>query len=174
MGDPFARSANVETSVRATSLSAVVTIIAATALLSGCHGHSSSRSTAFDAFKLRPQVEDAYGYTHAIRVGDRIMVSGAVSMDDEGKPTAAGDLSQQMRNCYADLDRVLTHYGCTFEDVVVENIFTTDMAGFLELAGYRNEIYGKRFPTGTWLEVKGLALPEFMIEIELEVHRRVR
>jgi len=24
---------------------------------------------------------------------------------------------------------------------------------------------------GTWLEVKGLALPEFMIEIELEAHR---
>lgn len=153
---------------------AVVMLLATAALLSGCSGHSSSESTAFDSFKLRPQVEDAYGYTHAIRVGDRIMVSGAVSMDHEGKPTAVGDLSQQMRNCYADLDRVLKHYGCTFEDVVVENIFTTDMEGFLKLAGYRSEIYGTRFPTGTWLEVKGLALPEFMLEIELEVHRRKR
>jgi 2-iminobutanoate/2-iminopropanoate deaminase len=148
----------------------VLMIIAASALLPGCHGQSSSRSDAFDAFKLRPQVEDAYGYTHAIRIGDRIMVSGAVSMDREGTPTAVGDLSQQMRNCYADPNRVLEHYGCTFEDVVVENIFTTDMPAFLELAGYRREIYGDRFPTGTWLEVKGLALPEFMIEIELEVH----
>jgi len=54
---------------------------------------------------------------------------------------------------------------------VVENVYTTDMAGFLELASYRNSIYTKTFPTGTWLEVKGLALPEFMIEIELEAHR---
>lgn len=160
--------------MRARFTPTVLTIIAAAALLPGCRGQSSSRSDGPDAFKLRPQVEDAYGYTHAIRVGDRIMISGAVSMDDEGKPTAAGDLSQQMRNCYADLDKVLRHYGCTFEDVVVENIYTTDMPRFLELAGYRAEVYGTRFPTGTWLEVKGLALPEFMIEIELEAHRRQR
>jgi enamine deaminase RidA (YjgF/YER057c/UK114 family) len=54
--------------------------------------------------------------------------------------------------------------------VVVENVFTTDMATFLDVASYRSSIYTKDFPTGTWLEVKGLALPEFMIEIELEAH----
>jgi 2-iminobutanoate/2-iminopropanoate deaminase len=91
-------------------------------------------------------------------------------MDDEGAPTAAGDLLQQMKNCYADLDKVLKHYGCTFDDVVVENVFTTDMPAFLEHAGYRSSIYTKQFPTGSWLEVKGLALPQFLIEIELEVH----
>ena len=36
------------------------------------------------------------------------------------------------------------------------------------LAAYRSSIYTGTFPTGTWVEVKGLALPEFMIEIELE------
>jgi enamine deaminase RidA (YjgF/YER057c/UK114 family) len=45
------------------------------------------------------------------------------------------------------------------------------MAKFLEVSGYRNTIYTKQFPTGTWLEVKGLALPGFMIEIELEAHK---
>jgi enamine deaminase RidA (YjgF/YER057c/UK114 family) len=45
------------------------------------------------------------------------------------------------------------------------------MAKFLEVSWYRNSIYPKRFPTGTWLEIKGLALPGFMIEIELEAHR---
>jgi enamine deaminase RidA (YjgF/YER057c/UK114 family) len=117
---------------------------------------------------LRPAVERSYGYTHAVKVGDDIEISGAVSMDDEGNPTAIGDLAQQMRNCYADLGKVLAHYGCTFDDVIVENVFTTDMAAFLNLADYRNEIYKKQFPTGSWLEVKGLALPEFMIEIELK------
>ena len=125
-------------------------------------------------FSLRPEVEKAYGYTHAVRIGDLITISGAVSMDDEGNPTAVGDLAQQMKNCYADLHKVLVHYDCTFDDVIVENVFTTNMAGFMEHAAYRNEIYTKQFPAGSWLEVKGLALPEFMIEIELEVHRAKR
>ena len=69
------------------------------------------------------------------------------------------------------LEMILKHYGCTFDDVIVENIFTTDMPQFLELAAYRSTIYTTQFPTGSWLGVKELALPEFMIEIELEVHK---
>lgn len=122
-------------------------------------------------FYLRPDVEKAYGYTHAVKIGNDIKISGAVSMDDAGNPTAVGDLEQQMKNCYSDLAKVLKHYGCTFDDVVVENIFTTNMPEFLKQAGYRNTIYTKQFPTGSWLGVKELALPEFMIEIELEAHK---
>lgn len=125
-----------------------------------------------DYFQLRPEVEKAYGYSHAVKIGNSIKVSGAVSMDDEGNPTAVGDLEQQMKNCYADLEKVLKHYGCTFDDVIVENIFTTNMPKFLEAAGYRTEIYKNHFPTGSWLGVKELAIPEFLIEIELEVHKQ--
>ena len=132
--------------------------------------HTTKNETP-EYFSLRPEVEKAYGYTHAVKIGDDIKISGAVSMDDEGNPTAIGDLAQQMKNCYSDLDKVLKHYGCTFDDVVVENIFTTNMPEFLNQAGYRNTIYTKQFPTGSWLGVKELALPEFMIEIELEVHK---
>ncbi|MEP0713976.1 RidA family protein [Algoriphagus sp.] len=122
-------------------------------------------------FCLRPEIEKAYGYSHAVKIGNSIKISGAVSMDDEGAPSAVGDFLQQMKNCYADLEKVLAHYGCTFDDVVVENVFTTDMPAFLEHAEYRASIYTQHFPTGSWLEVKGLALPEFLIEIELEVHK---
>lgn len=122
-------------------------------------------------FLLRPEVEKAYGYSHAVKIGNDIKISGAVSMDDAGNPTAVGDLEQQMKNCYADLDKILKHYGCTFDDVIVENIFTTNMPLFLEHAAFRNSIYTKQFPTGSWLGVKELAVPEFMIEIELEVHK---
>jgi 2-iminobutanoate/2-iminopropanoate deaminase len=62
-----------------------------------------------------------------------------------------------------------THYP-PFGDVIVENIFTTDMAKLLEVAAYRSSIYTNQFPTGSWLEVKGRDPPEFMIEIELEAH----
>lgn len=89
-------------------------------------------------FLLRPEFEKAYGYSHAVKIGNDIKVSGAVSMDDEGNHTAVGNLAQQMKNCYAELDKILKHYGCTFDDVVVENVFTTNMPKFLEAAAYRN------------------------------------
>ena len=165
---------------KTTSIPAYGMLLAIT--LSGCAGpqagESSAQAEAYkpaaeapEYFLLRPEVEKAYGYTHAVKIGDDIKISGAVSMDDQGNPTAVGDLEQQMKNAYADLGKVLAHYGYTFDDVIVENVFTTDMAKFLEVAGYRSTIYTKQFPTGTWLEVKGLALPEFLIEIEMEAHR---
>lgn len=132
---------------------------------------TAAASEAPEYFQLRPAVEQAYGYTHAVRIGDDLKISGAVSMDSAGNPTAVGDLEQQMKNAYADLQRVPAHYGYTFDDVIVENVFTTDMAKFLEVAAYRNTIYPRQFPTGSWLEVKGLALPQFLIEIELEAHK---
>ena len=122
-------------------------------------------------FLLRPTVEKAYGYSHAVRLGDDLKISGAVSMDSAGNLVAPGDLKQQMINCYADLEMVLKHYGYTFADVVAENVYTTDMAGFIQQAGYRNGIYKQQFPTGTWLEVKGLALPGQLIEIDMEAHK---
>jgi 2-iminobutanoate/2-iminopropanoate deaminase len=130
-----------------------------------------AQTETHEYFNLRPEAEKNYGYSHAVRIGDDLLISGAVSMDDAGNPTAVGDLAQQMKNCYGDLDKVLKHYGYSFDDVVVENVFTTNMAEFLKQANYRSTIYSKNFPTGTWLEVKGLALPEFMIEIELEAHK---
>ena len=160
----------------------LATVVLFATLVSGCAGPDSGQAMVQETdagavaetpeyFLLRPEVEKAYGYTHAIKIGNDIKISGAVSMDDQGNPTAVGDLEQQMKNAYADLEKVLQHYGYTFDDVIVENVFTTDMAQFLEVAAYRGSIYTKQFPTGSWLEVKGLALPEFLIEIELEAHR---
>ena len=121
-------------------------------------------------FLLRPEIEKAFGYSHAVKICNDIKISGAVSMDENATPTAVGDMEQQMKNCYADLKKILDHYDASFDDVVVENIFTTDMTKFLEVAGYRNEIYKNNFPAGSWLGVNELAFPEFLIEIELEVH----
>ena len=122
-------------------------------------------------FLLRPKLEKEYGYSHAVRIGDDLKISGAVSMNDSGIIVAPGNLEQQMKNCYSDLEKILKHYGYSFDDVVAENIYTTSMAGFIKVSGYRNSIYKKQFPTGTWLEVKGLALQEQLIEIDMEAHK---
>jgi 2-iminobutanoate/2-iminopropanoate deaminase len=122
-------------------------------------------------FNLRPKLEKDYGYTHAVKIGDDLKISGAVSMNDSGIIVAPGNMEQQMKNCYSDLEKILQHYGYTFNDVVAENIYTTNMANFIEVSGYRNSIYKKQFPTGTWLEVKGLAVSGQLIEIDMEAHK---
>jgi len=162
---------------------AAVVLFAGSLLLTGCSNAGTNTTATTDTtvkkssaekpeyFLLRPEVEKAYRYSHAVKIGNDIKISGAVSMDDKGMPTAKGDLQQQMKNCYSDLGKILQHYGCSFDDVVVENILTTNMPEFLKQSAYRNTIYKKQFPTGSWLGVKELALPEFMIEIELEVYK---
>ncbi|MDB5278009.1 MAG: endoribonuclease [Ferruginibacter sp.] len=128
-------------------------------------------SEAPDYFNLRPKLENAYGYTHAVKIGDDLKISGAVSMTDSGTIIGQGNMELQMKNCYSDLEKILQHYGYTIDDVVAENIYTTNMAEFIKVAGFRNSVYKKQFPTGTWLEVKGLALVGQLIEIDMEAHK---
>ena len=150
--------------------------------LSSCTDADNSKATAekenkttqkdtLDYFNLRPKLEKDYGYSHAVKIGDDLKISGAVSMDDAGNLIGAGNMDLQMKNCYSDLEKILKHYGYTFDDVVVENVFTTNMADFIKVSVFRNSVYKKQFPTGTWLEVKGLALPEQLIEIDMEAHK---
>lgn len=129
-----------------------------------------SKDTA-EYFNLRPALEKQYGYTHAVKIGDDLKVSGAVSMTDSGTIIGPGDMTLQMKNGYKDLEKILQHYGYTYDDVYAENIYTTNMDEFLRVAGYRNTIFKKQFPTGTWLEVKGLALHGQLIEIDMEAHK---
>jgi enamine deaminase RidA (YjgF/YER057c/UK114 family) len=161
--------------------SSIVILFTGTLLFVGCNQTDGPKTTTTESatkpvetpeyFLLRPEVEKAYGYSHAVKIGNDIKISGAVSMDDKGILVAPGSMEQQMKNCYSDLEKILKHYGYSFDDVVVENVFTTNMAEFIKVSGYRNSIYKKQFQTGTWLEVKGLALEGQLIEIDMEAHK---
>ncbi len=144
-------------------------------LLVGCTGKTeeakSKENSKPEYFLLRPKVEKEYGYSHAVKIGNDLKISGAVSMDSAGNLVAPSNIEQQMKNCYSDLEKILKHYGYTFDDVVAENIYTTNMADFIKVAAYRNTLYKNQFPTGTWLEVKGLALQGQLIEIDMEAHK---
>ena len=151
-------------------------------ILSGCNNPDTSKATAdkevkatqsdtIEYFNLRPKLEKDYGYSHAVKIGDDLKISGAVSMNDSGIIVAPGNMEQQMKNCYSDLEKILQHYGYTYDDVIVENIYTTNMQDFIKVSGFRNSVYKNQFPTGTWLEVKGLAITGQLIEIDMEAHK---
>ncbi len=132
---------------------------------------TASETEAPEYFNLRPKLEKDYGYSHAVRIDNDLKISGAVSMNDSGMIVGPGNMELQMKNCYSDLEKILKHYGYTFDDVVAENIYTTSMTDFIKVSGFRNSVYKKQFPTGTWLEVKGLAVEGQLIEIDMEAHK---
>lgn len=147
------------------------------AIVISCTGNAKEQTVqpvqadAPEYYNLRPALEKEYGYTHAVKIGNDLKISGAVSMTDSGVVIGPGNMELQMKNCYSDLEKILKHYGYSFDDVYAENIYTTDMREFERVAGFRNTIYKKQFPTGTWLEVKGLALVNQVIEIDMEAHK---
>src|SRR5258708_16126315 len=148
-------------------------------ILSSCNNTGNAKTSVVkeiqadtpEYFSLRPKLEKDFGYSHAVKIGNDLKISGAVSMNDSGIIVAPGSMEQQMKNCYSDLEKILQHYGYTFDDVFAENVYTTNMADFIKASGFRNSIYKKQFPTGTWLEVKGLALTGQLIEIDMEAHK---
>lgn len=124
--------------MQSATLGAIFGLAALSMMVVGCATHQANEKPEY--FLFRPAVESAYGYSHAVRIGDHIKISGAVSMNDQGELVAAGNLEQQMKNCYRDLAKILAHYGCTFDDVTAENVYTTDMQGFIKVSGYRNQL----------------------------------
>jgi enamine deaminase RidA (YjgF/YER057c/UK114 family) len=131
----------------------------------------NTNTESIQYFNLRPKLENDYGYSHAVKIGEDLKISGAVSMNDSGIIVAPGNMEQQMKNCYSDLGKILQHYGYSFDDVFAENVYTTNMSEFIRVSGFRSSIYKKQFPTGTWLEVKGLAVSGQLIEIDMEAHK---
>jgi enamine deaminase RidA (YjgF/YER057c/UK114 family) len=124
--------------------------------------------------------EDLYGYAQAVRVDDTIYVSGQLSHDDEGNivgPAPLGErgeildhsnMATQMRQTYANAEKILGRYGATLQNVVEEVLYVTDMdAAFAAAGPVRKEAYGSERPAvaSTILTTSRLALPTQLIEI---------
>ena len=67
---------------------------------------------------------------------------------------------------FAGLKRVLEAAGSSMAKIVKVNIYMTDMSHFGKIIDLRARHFTKPYPADTIVEVKGLGLPELMIEIE--------
>ncbi|MFM6925643.1 MAG: hypothetical protein ACKOU7_09105, partial [Ferruginibacter sp.] len=73
-------------------------LFSASLLLTCCNNADTSKPSppkagvAPEYFNLRPKLEKEYGYTHAVRIGDDLKISGAVSMNDSGIIVAPGNM----------------------------------------------------------------------------------
>jgi 2-iminobutanoate/2-iminopropanoate deaminase len=111
--------------------------------------------------------EKEYGYAQAVKVRDTIYVSGQVSHDDKGNIVGRGDMEAQMRQAYANIQKLLAQYGATLKNVVDEILFVTDMdAAFAAAVKCRQDIFsGTPVIASTIVQIQRLAFPELMIEI---------
>ena len=89
----------------------VLSFFTGISFISSCNKADKSKAKAetttdsLEYFSLRPKLEKEYGYTHAVKIGDDLKISGAVSMNDSGVIIAPGNMEQQMKNCYSGLER---------------------------------------------------------------------
>lgn len=114
--------------------------------------------------------ERNWTYAQAVRIGGTIHVSGTVSIDAQGNPTAVGDMAEQVKNVYADIAASLAAHGATMGHVVREALVTTDLARFVaEGMAARAQAYaGHALPASApWMEVRRLAHPDFLFEVEV-------
>jgi enamine deaminase RidA (YjgF/YER057c/UK114 family) len=111
--------------------------------------------------------EKEYGYSQAVKVDNTIYVSGQVSHDDKGNIVGRGNMQVQMRQAYANIQKVLAQYGATMDNIVDELLFVTDMdAAFAARAKCKQEVFsGNPVLTSTIVQIQRLAFPEFMVEI---------
>ncbi|MBC8136300.1 MAG: RidA family protein [Fibrella sp.] len=121
-----------------------------------------------DAKSLNMPWEQEYGYSQAVKVGDTIYLSGQVSHDEKGEFVGIGDMEAQMRQAYANIQKVLTAYGATMDNIVDEVVFVTDMeAAFAAAVKCRKEIFsGTPVVASTIVQIGRLAFPELLIEIK--------
>jgi enamine deaminase RidA (YjgF/YER057c/UK114 family) len=112
--------------------------------------------------------ENEYGYSQAVKVRNTIYLAGQVSHDDKGNIVSPGDMEAQMRQAYANIEKVLAQYGATIDNVVDEVIFVTDMdAAYAARVKCRQEVFsGNPEVASTIVQIQRLAFPELLIEIK--------
>jgi 2-iminobutanoate/2-iminopropanoate deaminase len=114
--------------------------------------------------------EKTFGYSQAILVDKTLYVSGTLPVDSNGRLVAPGDMAGQMRAVYDNIRRTLEANGASFEFVVKETVYTTDMDALLKAADLRFDYYGKEhLPAISWVEVRRLADPGFLVMVDVVV-----
>ena len=104
-------------------------------------------------------------YSHAIRSGNLVFLSGKTGTDGAGKLAGAG-ITEQTKQTFANLKVVLEAAGVGFEQVLKCNVYLTDMADFAAM----NAVYAEHFkePNPARTTVAVAALPGgAKVEIEL-------
>lgn len=113
-------------------------------------------------------IEDEYAYSRAVRVGDRVFISGTTALNPSGEVEAKGDLYGQTHRVMETIFRALEQAGGSREDLVYTKTFLTTLNDGADYTRAWLEALGDVRPVSTLLVVPALIRPEMLIEVEAE------
>jgi enamine deaminase RidA (YjgF/YER057c/UK114 family) len=121
-----------------------------------------TKVTILDVAEVSPGL-----WSNCIRAGDFLYISGQVARPLEGGKTLVGsDEYEQTRHIFTRIQRICEGAGGSLEDIVKMTIYMVDIRNNTEVWRARREFFSGDFPASTLVEVRSLASPETLVEIE--------
>ena len=96
----------------------------------------------------------------------QIFVSGQVSKDRNGNVVGKGDMHAQIQQVGENVRLCLEAAGVSLADLVKTTTYVTDIDEFFKHVDIRHRYFGPALPTSTTIEVRRLAHPDYMVEVE--------
>lgn len=111
--------------------------------------------------------ENKAGFSRAIRVGGRILISGTTATDPHGNPVCPGDAEGQTIYILDKIIAAVSSLGGKSEDVVRTRIYLSDADLWEPVSAVHARYFGAVLPANTLVAVSGLIGP-YAVEIEAE------
>lgn len=102
--------------------------------------------------------DTTWGYAGVVKVGNMLYLSGE---------TGQGSFSEQVKNVYSSIENNLKKFGATFQNVIKENLYTTNMDSMKYFDYIRKPFYKGDYPAATWVQISRLFVPECALEVEV-------
>ena len=112
--------------------------------------------------------ESLIGYSRAVKVGNRIYVTGTTAVGDDGEIVGIGDAYEQAKQCLRNIESALKRLGAGLEHIVRTRMYVTDISGWEEYGRAHGEVFREIMPATAMVEVTALIDPRMLIEIEAD------
>jgi enamine deaminase RidA (YjgF/YER057c/UK114 family) len=112
--------------------------------------------------------EPLIGYSRAVRVGDRIYVTGTTATDERGEIVGVGDAYAQAVQAIKNIERALARVGAGLEHVVRTRMFVTDISRWEEYGRAHGEFFRDVLPATSMIEISRLIDERMLVEIEAD------
>ncbi|MBN1213447.1 MAG: RidA family protein [candidate division Zixibacteria bacterium] len=112
--------------------------------------------------------EAQIGFSRAVRIGSIVAVAGTAPIAPGGATACPGDAYGQARRCLEIIEKAVTEAGGRLTDIIRTRIYVTDMSRWEEIGHAHSEFFSDIRPVSTLVEVKGLARPDWLVEIEAD------